>query len=124
MEIGVIGNVAANNVQRYAEGGQANVAPVNPPSAQTTVQTVNAVQQAVAPPSMEQLKQAVDDINKSTALQTHGLVFSIDGETEKTVVKVIDQKTDEVIRQIPSEEVLAISASLDKLIGQLINKKA
>ena len=124
MEIGAIGNVAANNVQRTVDSSSVNAAPVSPSSNQTKVQTANAVQQASSPPSMDQVKQAVDEINKSMSAMSRGLVFSVDEESKKTVVKIVDQKTEEVIRQIPTEEAIAISQSIDKLVGQLLHEKA
>ena len=39
------------------------------------------------------------------------LQFNIDKESGRVVVRVIDSKTDELIRQIPSEEVLALAKS-------------
>jgi len=50
--------------------------------------------------------------------------FPFDDDTGRTVVKVVDASTDEVIRQIPSEEVLAIAKALDKLQGVLIKQEA
>ena len=52
------------------------------------------------------------------------LQFEVDGESNKVVVRIVDSDTKELIRQIPSEEMLAISESLDKLIGFLIAQKA
>jgi flagellar protein FlaG len=40
------------------------------------------------------------------------------------VVKVIDQNTQEVVRQIPSKEALEIAKSLDKMRGLLIRQTA
>lgn len=124
MELGAIGNVAANNVQRTVDSAQSNVAPVNTPSTQAPVQTVNAVQQAAAPPSAEQVKQAVHEINKSMQSHARGLEFSVDDESDRTIVKVVDTNTKDVIRQIPSEEALAISKALDQVIGNLVRDKA
>jgi len=120
MEIGAIGNVAATNVQRTVDSGPVTPAPVN----QTTVQTANAVQQAAPPPSMDQVKQAVDEINKSMQTLSRGLLFSVDTDSKRTVVKIVDQQTSEVIRQIPSEEALAISQSLEQSIGKLVQEQA
>ena len=57
--------------------------------------------------------------------------FSVDDKTGRFVVKVIDSQTKEVIRQIPSEEMLAISRHLadsleemDDSRGFLIELKA
>lgn len=123
MEIGAIGNVVATNVQRTVDS-QINSTPVSAPANQTTVQTANAVQQAVTPPSLDQVKQAVDEINKSMQSLSRGLVFSVDTDSERIVVKVVDQQTSEVIRQIPSEVSLEIAKSLDQIIGNLVREKA
>ena len=125
MEIGAVGNVAAANVQRPMENTQATPAQTNNATvSQTAVQTVNAVQQAEEAMAMSSVRQAVDDINRSEQVRSNGLRFKVDEETEKTVVSVIDQKTEEVIRQIPSEEALAIAQSLEQAIGNLIKEKA
>ncbi len=124
MELGPIGNVAATKVQRNVDSVQNNAAPVSAPPKQTMVQTVNAVQQTAAAPSMEQVKQAVDEINKSMQALSRGLVFSVDEESHRTIVKIVDQQTDEIVRQIPSEEALAIAKSLDQVVGKLIQQKA
>lgn len=77
-----------------------------------------------AEPSRESLLQAVDEVRKAIEPVAQDLLFSIDDDTGRTVVKVVDASTDEVIRQIPSEEVLAISKALDKLQGVLIKQEA
>jgi flagellar protein FlaG len=51
------------------------------------------------------------------------LNFSKDQDTGKTIIKVVDTATDTVIRQIPSEEAIAIAKSIDKMQGLLINHK-
>ncbi|HQV89775.1 MAG TPA: flagellar protein FlaG [Nitrosomonas sp.] len=50
--------------------------------------------------------------------------MSVDQDTGKTVVKVMDIHTDEVIRQIPTEEAISIARTLDKVQGLLLNDKA
>ncbi len=69
-------------------------------------------------PSPEQLKTAVDNINKAMQQSNHALEFSVDSYTKKPVVKMIDTETGKVITQFPSEEVLAIAQSIDEFISQ------
>ena len=64
------------------------------------------------------------DVRKAIEPVAQNLLFSIDDDTGRTIVKVVDAQTDEVIRQMPSEEVLAISKAIDKLKGVLIQQKA
>jgi flagellar protein FlaG len=52
------------------------------------------------------------------------LQFSLDQDSGRTVVKMIDTQTEEVLRQFPSEEMLAISKSIDRMQGLLINREA
>ena len=75
-------------------------------------------------PDRETLLQAVDEVQKAIAPVAQNLLFSIDDDTGRTIVKIVDSQTDEVIRQMPSEEVLAISKAIDKLQGLLIKQQA
>jgi len=67
---------------------------------------------------------AVDTLNSFAATTAAALNFSTDKESGKTIVKVVDTATDQLIRQIPSEEAIAISHSIDKMQGLLVNQKA
>ncbi|MDP1557323.1 MAG: flagellar protein FlaG [Nitrosomonas sp.] len=75
-------------------------------------------------PDDEQVQQAVDQIKGAINKLTQDLRFSIDEETGKTVVKILDSRTQEVIRQFPTEEALSIARTLDKVQGLLFNDKA
>lgn len=82
---------------------------------------------AVAPVGSEaataQVEQAAESINKVIQALARNLEFSVDQETGITVVKVMDTQTNEVIRQIPGEEALAIARALDKLQGLIVREK-
>ena len=73
-------------------------------------------------PSRAQLDQAVSELNASPQVKTQGLQFSIDEDSKRTVVKVIDQETQEVLRQIPTKEALEIAKSFASAKGQLISQ--
>lgn len=76
------------------------------------------------PPSGENLEVAISQIAKFVSQQTQSEIsFSIDEESGLNIVKVIDSKTKDVIRQIPSEEVIAIAQALDKLQGLFVRDK-
>ena len=53
-----------------------------------------------------------------------GLQFSVDVTTGKTIVKLVDKETNEVIRQMPSREMLAIARALDRVQGLLLRDQA
>jgi flagellar protein FlaG len=123
MDIGSIGKTAPN-MTRMNEERQAIGLPMTPEIRATEVQTVNAVQQAGATASVDQVKQAVQDINESLQSRSQGLEFSIDTDTKEVIIKVVDQETREVLRQMPSKEALDIAKALDQVLGKLITTKA
>lgn len=72
----------------------------------------------------QQLEGAVKKLNDYVAPALQTIQFSIDQESERIIVKVVDTTTQEVLRQIPNEEVLAITKTLDKLQGLVIRQTA
>lgn len=72
----------------------------------------------------EQVEQVVKEMKQVVEPVVHNLQFSIDDTTGQTVVMVVDSGTKEVIRQIPSEELLDIARTLNKLQGLLLHRKA
>lgn len=71
-----------------------------------------------------ELQDAVATSNNFLKTVTNAVEFSIDEDSGNTVVKVVDTSTKEVIRQFPTEEMLAIAKALDKIQGLLIKQKA
>lgn len=76
------------------------------------------------PVSPEQLKAAVNSVREYIQPFNNNLEFSINDDTRQIVVKVVDSATQEVIRQIPSEEMLAIAKALDSIKGLLFKQTA
>ena len=76
------------------------------------------------PASPTEVDKALDSINKTMKSLSHSLEFSVDNDSQRQVVKVIDPETREVIRQMPSQEALEIAKALDRLQGLLIRQQA
>ena len=70
------------------------------------------------------LEKAVKDLSQGVQNMQRSLQFSIDESSGRTVIKVVDKTTQEVIRQIPEEHVLALAARLDKHAGILLKDEA
>lgn len=70
------------------------------------------------------LVDAVKKINAFIAPTSASIQFSVDTDSNRTVVKVVDLETKEVIRQYPNEDVLAMSKALDKLQGLMVKQTA
>ena len=90
--------------------------PVEPP-AEKRVELSRAV-------NREQLKAAVKSVREYIQPTNDALEFSLNDETDQVIVKIIDRNTKEVIRQMPSEEMIAIAKALDSLKGLLIKQSA
>lgn len=109
-------DISVGNRPVATTAAQAPAAPVVMPG--------KAVQATASIPNAEQVKSAVGHINKFVQTMSSDLKFTVDEETGIQVVKVVDTKTKEVIRQMPTEEILAIAQALDQLQGLIINQKA
>lgn len=76
------------------------------------------------PSDPEQVQQAVEQIQRITASMAQNLLFMVDKGTGRPIIRVVDSQTNEVIRQIPTEEALAIARALDHMQGLLFNGTA
>jgi flagellar protein FlaG len=91
------------------------------PAAESGTKASDALSPSTGP---TEIRDAVEKIKQFVLPVTSDIQFSIDEDTDKTVVTVVDRGTKEVIRQIPSEEMLEIAKALDRLQGLLIRQKA
>jgi len=80
--------------------------------------------------SNEEVESAVTEINQFVQVQNRELNFSFDDSSKRSVIKVTDSESGDVIRQIPSEDVLKLSERIKELqsdlgaaVGVLFNKE-
>ncbi len=99
------------------------VAPVTV-SAPSEPPVASAVEIRQAEIRQAEIRQAIDAANASLKQVTSDLEFAMDSATGKTVLRVIDAGTRQILRQFPSEEMLAIGRALDRFHGFLITQKA
>ncbi len=85
---------------------------------------VSAASQTDEEPAARDVRAATARINLALQSMATHVQFVVDEATGRTVVTVIDNDTNKVIRQIPSAETLAIANSLDKLEGILLHQTA
>jgi len=65
-------------------------------------------------------------LHQIKALTEDGLYsvrFENDERTDSMVVKIVDRESDEVIRQVPAEEVLEMKSVLQDLRGNLVDEQ-
>ncbi|MBV1777159.1 flagellar protein FlaG [Burkholderiaceae bacterium DAT-1] len=70
------------------------------------------------------VNEAVSKLNSMTSALNVSLKFSVDPESKKNIVRVVDSENQQVIRQIPSEEAVSIAKAIDRFQGLLIRSQA
>jgi flagellar protein FlaG len=70
------------------------------------------------------VKEAVGNLNDFVQKLSRTLQFSVDEESGRTVIKVVDSETKQIIRQIPPEEVLALAKNLANGEGVILREQA
>ena len=75
---------------------------------------------ALAPKS-EDVDRLVELINEAMEILNYKLKFTVHKETNQVVVKVLDKETDEVIREIPPEQILNLVAKFRDAMGLFID---
>ena len=73
----------------------------------------------------KEAKRLSEELQRRVGGADSQLQFSVDESTGESVIKVMDKATNEMIRQIPSEEMLQIAKALDRFQESfLVNSKA
>ena len=73
--------------------------------------------QKVTEEMLSELEQDIETIHSI------GLKFSKHDESGRTMIKVMDKQNEELIREIPSEEVLNLAAKIEEMIGLIFDQK-
>ena len=90
----------------------AEVLPSNEPS-------VAAVEQAANRPEIE---RALEQVQVMMDLRDRSISFQRDNEAGAEVIRITDDSTGEVIRQMPSEELLGFMKNLTKMLGAFFDQ--
>jgi len=53
-----------------------------------------------------------------------GLRFSVHEATGRTIIRVVDKQTEELIREIPAQQVLNLMAKIDEMMGIIFDERA
>jgi flagellar protein FlaG len=124
------------NVLNSAVGGSAGSVPeqvVQQSIQQSDAEVVAKVANTVIKPSnVSQAAQPTQEVVAKTAQQLESFVasmgrdlsFSVDSTTGYHVVRVTNPQTGEVVRQLPSEELLKIAETMQQTGSGLVNQKA
>ena len=115
------GNPAVNAAGRDTKvAGETATRAVEPSRLSVQARQVEQVQQ----PDREKLETATQSVREFVKPINSNLEFSVNDDTGQLVVKIIDRTTREVIRQMPSEEMLSIAKTLDSIKGLFVTQTA
>lgn len=120
-----IGNMtqAAPPVRLASDGAPEVAVATSSSVASPSAASPQAAQPAAQQASAEQVKSAVENINRALKQSNKNLEFSVDESTNKQVFKLTDSETGDVIRQYPTDEMLAISRAIDQIQQGLLLKQ-
>ncbi|MFP4172525.1 MAG: flagellar protein FlaG [Candidatus Hydrogenedentota bacterium] len=69
------------------------------------------------------LKEKAMMVGETVNLLNRGLDYWVDEDTDKIVMQIVNRHTQEVIRQIPPEEIIEISGRLQQLVGLIFDRE-
>ena len=73
--------------------------------------------------SKEETLEGVEILNDTMELYNHKFHFEVHEDTKRLKVAIVDKETEEIIKEIPPEELLDMLAKIQDIIGILIDKK-
>ena len=105
------------------------VSTVTPAAPAATYRRAEAAPSAPAPAAgttvdLAAVKTAIASVTEALKPVGGGLEFNVDQSSGKTIVRVVDLDTQQIIRQIPSEEMVELSRVLERLEGLLFRDVA
>ncbi len=78
-------------------------------------------QQESQQPSNEQIKKAVEQINKN--IGNSEAIFGIHEATHRVTIKIVDKETKELIKELPPEKTLDMIAKVWEMAGLLVDER-
>lgn len=70
-----------------------------------------------------QIRKAVEEINKSATGAQSEAIFGIHEKTNRVTIKIVDKKSKEVIKEYPPEKTLDMIAKVWEMAGIMVDEK-
>lgn len=65
--------------------------------------------------TVQEVEETVESLNQTMKMLERGINFEVDEGSERTIIKVVDKETHDVIKQIPSEDLLKVIEHLQEM---------
>lgn len=123
-EIGIPSSVTPSSLQSSSKSGQSAAQVLSGTTEEQRVTAQDVKKQQEGQPGEKRAKQdvpqadienEVQKLQEFSKLQGWTVNFSVEKDLDQVVIKVVDAETKSMIRQIPSEELLAISKRIKDL---------
>lgn len=73
-------------------------------------------------PSAEEIQKDLDAMNSHLESMNMSIQFNVDKGSKDIVIKIVDRNSGEVIRQIPSDEVLRLREHMTEMAGLIVQE--
>ena len=119
-----------DNTARYQSGGTSVARPsVSRAPAERVIFDDGAVNRppgssASEPPTTEEVRGAVAAFNDVFEQANVGVRYRFDQDTGDLVITLVNRNTDEVLRQVPPDQILAMRQRLEELLGLIFDTTA
>ncbi len=70
-----------------------------------------------------ELEESLDTLNHMMKDLERSFEFTIHESTERLMIRVLNSDTEEIIREIPPEKILDIVASIEEMVGILVDER-
>ncbi|GGD72337.1 flagellar protein FlaG [Lacimicrobium alkaliphilum] len=125
--------VKAEEAKSPAETGENNASAI-PSTEPANLEDIKAQQQSADKDKQKEeseqgIEAAIEEIREFANIQNRQLDFSIDEDSQRRVIRVLDAESGDMIRQIPTDEVLQLAERIKELqtevgaaVGVFFNK--
>lgn len=117
--VGTIGQTMAMDGRSfYNSAGQKAAVDATVSMAKSSAEVAQDIVQNLA-----EVQASVDQLQKLSDISMgHKVQFNVNDELGKVIIKVVDPKTDQVIKEIPSEDIQKMQARINKVLGLLFDE--
>lgn len=123
MKIGVNNETVSLEAKRYAVANASQPKEMPKIKEERVANTSETIKEK---PTNAQLEKIVSEANAKMSRANRQIRFELfesSGGNQDVAIKVVDSKTQEVLAEIPSEEMIEFSNKMEEVIGMLFDKK-
>lgn len=123
MKVGLNNETVSLETKRYAVANTSQQKEMPKIKEERIANTSETVKQK---PTNAQLEKIVEEANAKMSRANRQIRFELfegNGGNQDVAIKVVDSKTQEVLAEIPSEEMIEFSNKMEEVIGMLFDKK-